>query len=87
MLIGYGGSEAMEAPKENFSDTVNRVLKTLGVETSRFDTAYDVNLYGGLGLGQAVFFDRENFSVDRLVTGSPLGTGADPTPGMAAKVK
>src|SRR3954463_10474929 len=26
MLIGYGGSEAMEAPKANFSDTVNRLL-------------------------------------------------------------
>jgi spermidine dehydrogenase len=87
MLIGYGGSEAMEAPKANFSDTVNRVLKTLGVETSRFDTAYDMNLYGGLGLTQAVFFDRENFGADRLVSGSPLGTGADPTPGVAAKVK
>src|SRR5262245_37940644 len=87
MLIGYGGSEAMEAPKENFSDTVNRVLKALGVEVNRFDTAYDMNLYGGLGLTQAVFFDRENFGVDRLVTGSPLGTGADPTPGVAAKVK
>jgi spermidine dehydrogenase len=87
MLIGYGGSEAMEAPKANFSDTVNRVLKTLGVETARFNTAYDMNLYGGLGLGQAVFFDRENFGVDKLVSGSPLGTGADPTPGVAAKVK
>jgi spermidine dehydrogenase len=87
MLIGYGGSEAMEAPKANFSETVNRVLKTLGVEVNRFDSAYDLNLYGGLGLTQAVFFDRESFGVDRLVTGSPLGTGADPTPGLAAKVK
>jgi spermidine dehydrogenase len=87
MLLGYGGSESMEAPKANFSDTVNRVLKTLGVEVTRFDTAYDMNLYGGLGLTQAVFFDRENFGVDKLVTGSPLGTGADPTPGLAAKTK
>lgn len=87
ILIGYGGSESMEAPKANFSDTVNRLLTTLGVDPNRFDTAYDINLYGGLGLTQAVFFDRENFGVDKLVTGSPLGLGADPTPGNATKTK
>jgi len=87
MLLGYGGSESMEAPKANFSDTVNRLLTQLGVEPSRFDAAYDVNLYGGLGLSQAVFFNRENFGVDKLVAGSPLATGADPTPGVQARTK
>ena len=43
-------------------------MKALGVDVDRFDTAFDLNLYGGLGLTQAVFFDRENFGADRLVT-------------------
>ena len=32
LLIGYGGSESMEAPHENFSETVARVMQTLGVD-------------------------------------------------------
>ena len=41
MLIGYGGSESMEAPHANFSETVARLMTTLGVDVDRFDTAYD----------------------------------------------
>ena len=87
MLIGYGGSEAMEAPHANFSETVARLMQTLGVDVERFDTAFDKKLYAGLGLSFGVFFDRENFGTDRLIAGSPLGAGADPTPGNTAKTK
>ena len=62
-------------------------MKTLGVDVDRFDTAFDTKLYAGLGLSFGVFFDRENFGTDRLVAGSPLGAGADPTPGNTAKTK
>ena len=87
MLIGYGGSESMEAPHANFSETVARLMQTLGVNVDRFDTAFDTKLYAGLGLSLAVFFDRENFGTDRLVAGSPLGASTDPTPGNTAKTK
>ena len=87
MLIGYGGSEAMESPRANFSETVARLMKTLAVDVDRFDTAFDTKLYAGLGLSFGVFFDRENFGTDRLLAGSPLGVGADPTPGNTAKTK
>ena len=87
MLIGYGGSEAMEAPRANFSETVARLMDTLGVNIDRFDTAFDTKLYAGLGLSFGVFFDRENFGTDRLLAGSPLSVGADPTPGNTAKTK
>ena len=30
MLIGYGGSEAMKSPHANFSETVARLMQTLG---------------------------------------------------------
>ena len=87
MLIGYGGSEAMEAPHANFSETVARLMQTLGVKVEEFDTAFDTKLYAGLNLSFGVFFDRENFGTDRLLAGSPLSVGADPTPGNTAKTK
>ena len=59
-----------------FSKTVNRLLQTLGVDLRRWDTAFDQQLYGSLGLTEGVYFDRETFGVDRLVAGNPVTTGA-----------
>ena len=87
LLIGYGGSESIESPKANFSKTVARLMESLGVKPARFDTAYDLGIYGDLGLTHGVFFDRETFGVDRLVAGNPVTNGADPTPGNTAKAK
>ena len=35
LLIGYGGSEALQSPEMNFSSTVNALMRELGVETAR----------------------------------------------------
>src|SRR5208282_5578498 len=48
LLIGYGGTESLQSPKAMFSKTVNRLLQSLGVELSRFDTAFDRRLYRSL---------------------------------------
>jgi spermidine dehydrogenase len=87
MLIGYGGSEGLEAPKENFSKHVNYLMKALGVHLNEFDTAFDRKLYASLGLTEGVFFDRETFGVDRLVSGDPTGGSADPVPGNTVRTK
>src|SRR5271156_5667267 len=70
LLLGYGGTESLQSPKALFSKTVNRLLKTLGVDITRWDTAYDRKLYASLGLTQGVFFDRETFGVDKLAVGN-----------------
>ena len=77
LLLGYGGTESLQSPKTFFSKTVNRLLRSLGVELSRFDTAFDRKLYRSLGLTQGVYFDRETFGVDKLVAGNPVVTGGD----------
>ena len=48
-----------------------RVVAARGdrVESRRFDTAFHNNLYPGLGMSRGVFFTREDFGVDKLVTG------------------
>jgi spermidine dehydrogenase len=77
LLIGYGGSESLQSPHAMFSKTVNRLMKRLGVDYRRWDTAFDRKLYASLGLSQGVFFDRETFGSDRLVVGNPIAGGAD----------
>jgi spermidine dehydrogenase len=77
LLLGYGGTESLQSPKTFFSKTVNRLIHSLGVDLKRFDTAFDRKLYPSLGLTPGVYFDRENFGVDRLVVGNPIVTGGD----------
>src|SRR4051794_1864887 len=69
LILGYGGSESLDSPKANFDDTVNGLLRALGVDLARFETAFERDLYPSLGLSRAVFFDRESFGRDKLVTG------------------
>jgi len=77
MIIGYGGSEAFQSPNHLYSKEVNGLLKKLGVNIKRFETAFDRRFYPGLGLSRGVFFDKENFGEDKLVTGDPTPMVAD----------
>jgi spermidine dehydrogenase len=53
------------------------LLKELGVDVARFDTAFERSFYPSLGLSRGVFFPREAFGRDALVTGDPTHTAAD----------
>jgi spermidine dehydrogenase len=68
-LVSYGGSESLQSPRALFSNTTNDLLKDLAVDLQAFNTAFDRTLYPSLGLSRGVFFDRENFGRDALVTG------------------
>ena len=80
LLIGYGGSEALQSPQANFSPVVNALLRELGVEVERFRRYFDQGLYPGLGLSRGSFFDRDRFGVDKLVVGDPTDWVADDIP-------
>jgi spermidine dehydrogenase len=71
-LLGYGGSESMEGPKTRWTSVARACVASLGVDIDRFETAFQLNLYPGLGLSSGLFFPRETFGVDRLVTGDPV---------------
>ncbi len=71
LLIGYGGSESIQSPDSQWSPTALDLLSQLGIDVSRFKRAIDTNLYPGLGMSLGMFFERERFGVDRLVTGDP----------------
>lgn len=68
LLIGYGGTQSLEAP-HHYSKEAFGLLQELGIEVDRFYKYFDQNLYKGMGLKRATFFDKETFGVDRLLPG------------------
>jgi spermidine dehydrogenase len=65
-VIGYGGSQTLESP-QGYSDTTKQLLRDIGVGLERLEGWYDQDFYRRHGLTGGVFFDRENYGVDRLV--------------------
>ncbi len=66
-LIGYGGSQTLEEPA-SYSSIPKKLLHDLGIKLDRFQTAYDRQFYRRNGLRGAVFFNREDWGSDRLVS-------------------
>ena len=77
LVIGYGGSESIDSPKTHYSDVAKGLLRDLGVEVARFETAFERTFYSSLGLSRGVFFPREAFGRDLLVAGEPPAGGTD----------
>jgi spermidine dehydrogenase len=79
LLLSYGGSESMVAPRVKYAGELGRILEALRIYPERFEreSVFHRQLYPGLGLSKSVFFDRETFGQDRLVNGDPLLLGFD----------
>ena len=69
LIIGYGGTMLLEAPS-GYPAVAKRLIGELGIDTSRFYTAYDRDLYSSLGLSSGTFFDKSAFGTDHLAIGS-----------------
>ncbi|MEX0707613.1 MAG: FAD-dependent oxidoreductase [Woeseia sp.] len=68
LLIGYGGTMLLEAPG-GYPDIAKKLIRDIGIDTQRFYTAFDRNLYPSLGLTQGTWFNKEAFGVDHLAIG------------------
>jgi spermidine dehydrogenase len=72
LVIGYGGSQSIDSPNSWWSDAGKGLLRELGVDVKRFETAFERDLYPSLGLSRGMFFAREAFGRDHLATGDSL---------------
>jgi spermidine dehydrogenase len=66
--LGVGGTQSIDSPAP-YSPVAKALLAELGIDVSRAAQVLDPNLYRGLGLQRAFFFDKETFGVDQLVGG------------------
>jgi spermidine dehydrogenase len=87
LVIGYGGSESIDSPNTQYSEVAKGLLRDLGVEIERFETAFERTLYSSLGLARGVFFAREAFGRDVLVAGEPPAGRTDEVARRLANAK
>ena len=66
--IGYGGTESIDTPSA-YTDAAKRVIREIGVDTSKFYEAFDQTLYSKLGLSRSIVFDTDNFGTNKVVPG------------------
>ncbi len=71
LLVLNGGTLELEAPS-HFSRVAADLVREIGIDIARFDAAHarEAGLYESMGLGRAMFFDKETFGEDRLVAGA-----------------
>jgi spermidine dehydrogenase len=68
IYLGFGGTQSIDSPAP-YSPVAKALIAELGIDVSRRAQVLDANLYAGLGLQRAFFFDKETFGVDQLVSG------------------
>jgi spermidine dehydrogenase len=78
LVVGYGGSQSIDSPNSAWSQTAKDLLRELGVDVRRFETAFERSLYSSHGLSRGVFFAREAFGRDVLVPGESLVISGNP---------
>jgi spermidine dehydrogenase len=74
--LGFGGTYSIESPAP-YSKEARGLIEELGIDVGSYSKYHDAKLYPSLGMQAKIFFDKENFGVDRLVAGLPSLRGGE----------
>lgn len=80
MMMTYAGSESLQSPRLIYSEVATKFMKDLTVDLDKLEGSFNVNFYPDLGLSKAVYFDKKNWGVNKIVTGNPDTEVADDIP-------
>src|SRR5436305_7871430 len=73
--LGYGGTFSIESPAP-YSAVAKGLIEELGIDVPAYSKYYQKNIYPSFGLQPKIFFDKETFGADKLVTNfSPRNGG------------
>jgi len=65
--LGFGGTFSIESPAP-YSAVAKGVIEELGIDVPSYSKFLDKDVYRSKGLRSKIFFDKETFGVDKLVT-------------------
>jgi len=74
--LGFGGTYSIESPAP-YSREARGLIEELGIDVASYPNYHDARLYRSLGLHPKIFFDKETFGVDRLVTSPASFAGGE----------
>ena len=66
-ILGFGGTYSIESPWP-YSAVAKSLIEELGIDVPSYHKYVSKDLYRSLGLKPRIFFDKETFGTDKLVT-------------------
>ncbi len=79
MRLGFGGTYSIESPAP-YSAVAKSLIEELGIDVPSYHKYVSKDLYRSFGLAPRIFFDKETFGSDKLVTNA-VHAGGDESGG------
>ena len=75
-MLGFGGTFSIESPAP-YSAVAKGLIEELGIDVPAYPKYANRDLYRSFGLGPKIFFDKETFGADKLVTNPTPRVGGE----------